>query len=408
MNKITRDIAKEVTAMSLVYPVVTIMGPRQSGKTTLAKMMFPKKHYVTMESPDERDFAKADPKGFLSRHQNGMIIDEIQRAPWLLSYIQEIVDASDEKGMFILTGSHQIELHNTITQSLAGRTAILKLLPFSLNEMKQIPPSVSWIQRLFAPFLRKENQVDSYSNYIFNGFYPRVHAAEIPPLKFYRDYVATYVEKDVRQMLNIKDLKTFQVFLKLCAGRIGQIFNSQSIANEVGVSHSTIKNWLGILEASFIIMPLSPYYENFGKRMIKSPKIYFTDVGLASYLLEISMPQQLSRDPLKGNLFENFIIMELIKNRLNKGLDTNFYFYRDSNQVEIDCLYKKDNELILIEIKSSQTFDSSFLKNIKKVMGMQGVSCNQGFLIYSGKQEQKIGGVKIVNFHHLSEVFEFM
>jgi predicted AAA+ superfamily ATPase len=408
MNKVVRDLGKEVLEMASVYPVVTIMGPRQSGKTTLAKMLFPQKGYVTMESPDERDFAKADPKEFLSRFKNGMIIDEIQRAPWLLSYIQEIVDDTPDKGLFILTGSHQIELHDAIAQSLAGRTAILKLLPFSLNEIKSIAPKSlfqNWLMKFFPNFLKREVKGDSYLSYLFNGFYPRVHMDGIAATKFYRNYVATYIEKDVRQMVNVKDLKVFQVFLKLCAGRIGQIFNSQSMANEVGVSHSTIKSWLGILEASFIIMPLIPYYENFGKRTIKSPKIYFTDVGLASYLLEITSIEQLFRDPLRGNLFENFVIMELIKDRFNQGKDANFYFYRDSNQTEVDCLYKKGEEFVLIEIKSAQTFDKSFLKNIKKVMQLPNVLVKKGFLIYAGEKEQDMGDIKILNFNHLTQVF---
>lgn len=387
MTLIARDISNEVIAVAKSYPVVTLIGPRQSGKTTITKMLFSDKPYVTLEDPDVRALAESDPRGFFAQFKTGAIIDEIQRLPMLLSYIQGIVDACDETGLFILTGSHQTSLQEGITQSLAGRTAILKLLPFSLNEINKMHPDFS------------------YEDYLYTGMYPRIYMKNINPTKFYRDYVATYIERHVRQMSNIKNLGTFQYFLKLCATRIGQIFNAQNLSNELGVSHTTIKNWLSILESSFIIKTIYPYDEHFGKRIIKSPKIYFTDVGLATYLLEVTDTGQVSRHPLRGHLFENFIIMELIKNQLNLGLETKFYFYRDSNDIEIDCLYCKGNTIIPIEIKSASTFDKQFLKNLKTFMGISQNRCEKGFVIYNGAQEQDIHDVKLLNFRKLMQIF---
>ena len=388
MLNIKRDISDEVISMSKLYPVVTILGPRQSGKTTLAKMLFEDKPYVSMESPDIRELAISNPRGFFETFEDGAIIDEIQKVPSLFSYIQEIVDQREKNGLFILTGSNMGSLQEQITQSLAGRTAILKLLPFSINELKNIQDDCC---------------VDEY---IFSGMYPRVHKYNINPTKFYRDYVNTYLERDVRQIINIKNLRKFQLFLKLCASRIGQIFNSSNIANEVGISHTTIMEWLSVLEASFVIIMLKPYYENFGKRVIKSPKLYFTDIGLASYMLEINTIEQISRDPSRGSLFENFVIMELFKHQFNSGLEPSFYYYNDSNGNEIDCLYRNGASLTPIEIKSSKTFDRSFLKGINKFNEISNRMSDKSFIIYSGSQEQSIHNTEILNFKHLARLFE--
>ncbi|HVV68151.1 MAG TPA: ATP-binding protein [Gammaproteobacteria bacterium] len=386
MQIITRNLEQELLTMAASYPVVTLLGPRQSGKTTLIKQVFPQKPYITLEDPDERSFAYGDPRGFLQRFPNGAILDEIQRLPKILSFLQGIIDNIDTKGLFILTGSHQLSLHESISQSLAGRTAVLKLLPFTMQE------------------LAKEHKEFSLHEYIFQGMYPRIYKDNLNPTKFYRDYVQTYVERDVRQMVNVKDLTLFQQFLKLCAGRIGQVLNSHSLSNDLGVSYHTVSNWLSILEASFLIFRLAPYFENFGKRMIKSPKLYFTDVGLASYLLDITSVQQIVRDPLLGNLVENLVISEFIKYRLNAGFEPGCYFYRDSNQHEVDLLFKSGQQLIPIEIKASQTFHPQFLKNLEYFKRLVHDRCEQGFLIYAGEQEQRIGHFQVINFRHVAQM----
>ncbi len=380
-----REIASEVLEMAKAYPVVTLLGPRQSGKTTLSKALFPDKAYVSLEDLDERSFAETDPKGFLARFKEGAIFDEIQRVPTLLSFMQGVVDKADKKGFFILTGSHQLALHESVSQSLAGRTAILKLLPFEINEIASI------------------TQQFNVDEYIYHGLYPRIYKDNLQPTKFYRDYVQTYLERDVRQMINVKDLALFQQFLKLCAGRTGQLFNSHNISNELGISYHTVSNWLSILEASFVIFRLQPYFENFGKRIIKSPKIYFTDVGLATYLLDITAVEQVSRDPLRGSLVENLVISEFIKNRLNKGFEPSFYFYRDSNQNEVDLIFKDGNHLVPIEIKASQTFHSQFLKGLEYFKSLTKERCKKGILIYSGEQEQRLNDFYIYNFKHVGQ-----
>lgn len=390
MHLIERELAKELLEMAASYPVVTLLGPRQSGKTTLVKKLFPHKPYVSLENLDERNFAESDARGFLERFPEGAIFDEIQRVPSLLSFIQGIVDERDLKGLFILTGSHQLELHESITQSLAGRTAILKLLPFNIAELSQ-----SHLQL-------------SLDEYLFWGMYPRIYKDQLNPTKFYRDYVQTYVERDVRKIINVKDLGLFQQFLKLCASRIGQIFNANNLSNELGVSHQTVKNWLSVLEASFLVYKLQPYFENFGKRVIKSPKLYFTDVGLAAYLLDINSVTQIARDPLRGNLVENFIVSECIKNRINLGFEPNFYYYRDANNNEVDLLFKTGNNLIPIEIKASQTFNSAFLKGLKYFKNLVGDRCPLGILIYSGVLEQRVESYHVFNYKNTAQILDLI
>ena len=390
MHIIKREISEELLDMSTRYPVVTILGPRQSGKTTIAKQLFPNKPYISLENLDESALAQSDPRGFLARFPQGAVLDEIQRQPQLLSYIQGIVDERDLTGMFILTGSHQLDLVGSISQSLAGRTAILKLLPLTISE------------------LSRENINLSLEEYILHGMYPRLYKSHINPTKFYKDYIQTYIERDVRQIINIKDLHQFQQFLKLCAGRVGQIFNSSNLSNELGVSAKTIKSWLSVLEASFLIFMLQPYYENFGKRVTKAPKLYFTDVGLATCLLEISSVEQLHRDPLRGGLVENLVILECIKTRLNQGLEQDFYYYKDSNNNEIDVLFRAGSSLIPIEIKSSQTFNMEFIKNIKHFKSIAKERCPLEFLVYSGNQEQNIGSCHIINYKNTSQIFRIV
>lgn len=379
-----RSITEKLIELANKYPVITLLGPRQSGKSTLVKHVFQTMPYINLETPEAKLLAQTDPNGFFKQFPNGAVIDEIQNVPELLSYIQVIVDSTNQNGMFILTGSHQLALHSAITQSLAGRTALLNLLPLSLSELKEAGFEYS-LDRL-----------------IFTGGYPRIYANNLEPSQMLRDYYQTYVQRDVRNMINLKDLFLFEKFIKLCAGRIGQIFEASSLANEVGVSSHTINHWLSILEASFIIFRLQPYYENLGKRLIKSPKLYFTDTGLACYLLDIENPKHLAKSSFRGALFENLIISELMKHRNHQGKDHNLYFYRDHNKNEVDAIFKLANSLIPIEIKSAATFTKQFLKGptyFKKVVGDR---MPIGFIVYAGEQSQSLNELELINYSNLS------
>lgn len=380
-----RQMSEELQSAARNYPVVTLTGPRQSGKTTLVKDAFPGKPYVNLESIRARELAEVDPSGFLDRFPDGAILDEIQRLPQLLSEIQVRVDQSEQRGMFILTGSHQVELHDAIAQSLAGRTSILHLLPMSLEELRE------------AGIEKELDQI------LYEGCFPRVHSDHLNPSKAYSYYVQTYLERDLRQMIEVKNLQLFQKFMKLCAGRIGQIFNHEGIAGEVGVSAKTVSHWLSILEASYLIFRLPPYFENFGKRVIKSPKLYFCDVGLAAFLLGIESVKQIERDPLRGHLVENLVVLELMKARWNRGLEHHLYFYRDSKKNEVDVLFQSGHDLIPIEIKAAKTFHRSFLKRISTFRDMVGERCLDPALIYAGNEEQVVNGVKLLNFNHAAQ-----
>ncbi|MCE5293067.1 MAG: ATP-binding protein [Chlamydiales bacterium] len=322
----------------------------------------------------------------LEQFPDGAIVDEIQRVPSLLSYIQTIVDAKESKGFFILTGSHQLELNQAITQSLAGRTALLTLLPLSLDELARADIEFSL------------NEV------LLKGGYPRIYKDNLDPTKAYRNYFQTYVERDLRQIITVKDLSQFERFVRICAGRVGQIVNMQDIGGEIGISSHTVKEWLSILEASFIVFRLQPYFENFGKRIIKSPKLYFTDVGLATYLLGIENEVQLDRDPARGHLFENLVVLELLKWRYNEGLDPNLYYYRDSQKIEVDVIYKKGNQLIPVEIKSSKTFNLEFVDKVRFFQKLVGDRAPEGYVIYAGNQEQQIHALKLINYKHANLV----
>jgi len=384
---IKRDISKELKSIVETYPVVTITGPRQAGKTTLAKMEFPNYKYCNLENPEIRQLASDDPNAFFDEFGYPLIIDEVQRVPKLLSYIQVIVDEKGQKGMFILTGSHQLDLNQAIAQSLAGRTALLHLLPLSIVELSR------------AGIRHKRDE------YIYKGFLPRVYKDHLDPTPAYRNYFQTYVERDLLQLINLKNITQFEIFLKLLAGRTGQLVNLNSLSNDVGVTGTTLKGWLSILEASFIVFKLYPYYENFGKRIIKSPKIYFTEIGLVTYLLGIENINQVSRDPLIGNLFENLVVMEAVKTRLNKGLDPNLFFYRDNNKNEVDLIYKQSSNLIPIEIKSAKTLNTKFFNgvNIFKKITSKALG---GYLIYSGKLSPDTNSIKVRHFTKTYEIFE--
>lgn len=386
MDTIHRAIASSFTKLLKQYPVVTVTGPRQSGKTTLVRALCEGYAYINLEDPDTREIAARDPRAILNKYPDRLIIDEIQRVPQLLSYIQVIVDEAKRDGMYVLTGSHQLELQQAIGQSLAGRTALLQLLPLSLAEL-----SAAGIQK-------------SVNELLLTGFYPRIYQKGLNPTQAYRDYIKTYIERDVRSMINLKDLMTFQRFMKLCAARTGCVLNMNSLANDIGVSSHTIKHWLSILQASYLIELVTPYFENFGKQVVKSPKLYFTDVGLAAYLLEIESLSQVDRDPLRGNLFETLVVIELMKTRLNLARDPHLYYYRDSQKKEVDIIYKHGAELVPIEIKSAQTIHRDFFKTLDYFMRLCKRSCKKGYLIYAGDQEYSVENYDILNYIHVSTI----
>ncbi len=384
---IKRHIEPEFHKQLAEYPVVTLLGPRQAGKTTLAKMALPSYQYSNLENPETRQFATDDPKAFLAQFKSNVILDEIQRVPELISYIQTIVDEQQTNGQFVLTGSHQLELREAITQSLAGRTGILNLLPFSIAELTEA-----------------KIKFEQAQDYIYQGFLPRIYDQNQRPTQAYSNYYQTYVERDVRQLINLKDFSLFEKFMNLLAGRVGQLMDYTSLANDVGVSAKTIKNWLSILEASFVIYKLNPYFENFGKRVIKSPKYYFMDVGLLSFLLGIETPAQVSRDPLVGSLFENLIVIECLKTQFNKGKLPKLYFYRDSNGNEADLLYQRGRELVAIEIKSSSTYKASLLKGLKRVVELSS-KITEAYLIYSGNSFEFDNGIQSLKYDQVGDVF---
>ncbi len=377
---ISRTVKEELLTPLGEYPIVTILGPRQAGKTTFAKEVAKDFGYINMELPENRSLAAGDPKTFLNSLPAQCIIDEIQRIPELLSYIQVRVDESQVNGQFILTGSHQLELSQSISQSLAGRTALLNLLPLSMQELQQ-----------------SDHLPNTFEEIAFRGFLPRVYSQNQRPSRAYANYYQTYVERDVRQLINLKDTSLFEKFIKLLAGRVGQPMNYNSLGNDVGVDQKTIKHWLSILEVSYVIFKLPPFFQNFGKRVIKSPKYYFIDVGLLVYLLGIEEPEQISRDPLVGSIFENLVIIEILKARFNQGKEANLYFYRDSTGKEVDLLVPDGRALRPIEIKSAATFTKSFLQGIerfKQVADYKGES----WIVYTGEGKLARENVTLRNF----------
>jgi uncharacterized protein len=389
MALIDRTIEPVLRALSEKYPVITITGPRQSGKTTLCRKVFSDKPYANLESPDIRQFAMDDPRGFLSQYPEGAVLDEIQRVPDLVSYIQPMVDQDPRDGLFILTGSQQFEVSHAVNQSLAGRTALLKLLPFTMAELQTAGP------------------LPPVDHLILHGFYPRIWDKHLDPVQALGDYFETYIQRDVRQIAAIKDLHLFQRFVRLCAGRCGQLLNLNSLANDTGVSHTTAGNWISILEASYIIFLLQPYHGNISKRLIKSPKLYFFDVGLAAFLLGIENPQQVSRDPLRGNLFENMVVAEALKYRFNQGKKSNLYFYRDSKGNEVDLVCVTGTDLFPIEIKAGMTITRDYFKGLNHMVKHFPENIPNGCgLVYAGEKKQPRTGVTIVPVHLLNHLFD--
>lgn len=379
---IRRTIAKQLLAAAKVYPLVALIGPRQSGKTTLAKALFPGYTYVSLEDLDQHTFAQQDPRGFFATYGNHCILDEIQKVPELFSYLQGI---SDQKGMgrYILTGSQNFLLHKHVAQSLSGRIALLSIYPFSIAELATA--GHSW---------------ETPEAYMFAGMYPPLYDRRVPPTHWYPSYIQTYIERDIRDLTQITQLSTFQVFVKLCAGRIGQLLNLSSLSRDCGVSHNTARAWLSLLETSYIVYLLRPYYQNFNKRLVKMPKLYFYDTGLACSLLGIQSSDQLATHYLRGELFENFILTEYLKYKANTPLNIDFFFWRDKVGHEIDLLVEGGTAVCAIEIKSGKTITSEYTKNLSYFQTIYSDAHRRlnPFVVYSGTQTQTRSGMHVISW----------
>lgn len=379
---IQRKLSQVIKEAARYFSVITITGPRQSGKTTLIRNEFAELPYYSLENIDVRNFAQSDPVAFLNQHPEGMALDEVHNAPNLLSYIQGIVDEHPER-RFILSGSSQFAMLRKVSQSLAGRTAVFELLPLAYSEIQ-------------TDAARKP-----LDELLFDGFYPAIYAGRNIAKFLYPSYVKTYLDKDVRDLLQIKDMMQFHTFIRLCAGRIGSLFKASELANEIGISPNTVTAWLSVLQASYIVTLLPPYFENSRKRLTKTPKLYFVDTGLACHLLGIESPQQLARDKMRGALFENFIVTEALKRRYNQGKGSNLFFYRDSNQNEIDLIMKHHSGLSAIEIKSAMTYHVDFEKALKQMDGWIKEPVLDKTVVYAGSLENTAGNIKLLNYTHL-------
>ncbi len=376
-----RKLTTTLQRLAKTFPVIAITGPRQSGKTTLAKAVFGDKPYLTLEDPAERAFALEDAKGFLGRFREGAIFDEAQRWPDLFSYLQGMVDEEPIPGKFILTGSQQFGLLAGVCQSLAGRVGMTALLPLSLSELPAAAQSSLSLDTL-----------------IMQGCYPALHVSEILPTDWFASYIATYIERDIRQVLRVQDLQVFQRFVRLCAGRNGQLLNLDALAGETGISHSTARSWLSVLESSYIIHLLPPYYRNFGKRLVKTPKLYFLDQGLACWLLGIRSSDLFAIHPMRGAIFESFIISEFLKSRYNRGLPADLYFWRDNNGLETDIVFERGTKLQPVEIKSGQTITSDSIRAGLKAARFAKEEALQPWLIYGGDDSYERGGVNVMSW----------
>ena len=375
---IERNIAKVIKELLLVYPVIALTGPRQSGKTTLLKSMFKDYRYVSLENPDNRLFAERDPNGFLELYNQKVIFDEVQRVPSLFSYIQALVDESKIMGQFILSGSQNFSLIKSITQSLAGRVALFKLLPLDFEELQS-----------------KNLLPHDYASMIMRGCYPALYDRPIPTTAFYANYIETYVERDLSEILNVKDIRLFRIFLKLCAGRIGQQLNMTNLAKEAGISIPTVKSWLSILESSYIAYQLPPFFNNFNKRLVKSTKLYFYDTGLVSYLLGIKSEKSIQESEFKEALFENMVINEYIKQNYHHNLYHEFYFWRDSNGHEVDLLVSNETAYDIIEIKATKTILPKLFDGLDLLKNIGKEKINRKILVYGGKESQNRSNYKV-------------
>lgn len=378
---IPRAATQTLQHLAQGYPILAITGPRQSGKTTLAKATFAEKRYISLEDLDERLFATEDPRGFLARFPDGAILDEAQHCPALFSYLQTLADNKRQMGQFILTGSQQFGLMSNITQTLAGRVGLVQVLPFSLSELQHAGIVITQLDKLLC-----------------RGLYPPLYDRDLEPAHWFSNYVMTYVERDVRQLIEVQNLSLFQRFLKMCAARTGQLLNLSSLSNDCGVSHTTARKWLSVLEAGYIVFLLQPHHQNFGKRLVKTPKLYFHDTGLAAFLLGIRDPEHLSIHASRGALFENFVISELLKQRFNAGLSANLYFWRNNIGDEIDVIIEQASKLQPIEIKSAQTIAPQFMSGLNKWMGIAGESALPPQLIYGGTESMTRNSVQILSW----------
>jgi predicted AAA+ superfamily ATPase len=386
---IPRIAEKTLRRYAKGFPVICITGPRQSGKTTLAKMAFRRKNYLSLEDPDIALLARSDPRGFLETWPDGLILDEAQYAPELFKYIKTMVDKNPKPGMYIITGSQQFNLMEKVTESLAGRAAFLSLLPFSITELESA-----------------ELCAEEPLEIMLKGLYPPIYDRNISAWDFYSAYITSYVERDIRQLINVKDLSAFQKFLKFCAARTGGILNLSSLADDCGITHNTAGAWISALEISGLIFLLRPYFNNFGKRLIKSPKLYFTDSGLACRLLGIQTTEQLFLSPLRGGLFESFIISELQKNRLNRGHNPGIWFWRDNTGMEIDCLIEENNKLLAIEIKSGKTFSEDMTAGLQHWRRIsEGSAEKREFaLVYAGSQKSSYKEIKLFPWKNVAHL----
>ena len=389
---IPRRIEPVLRQQAREYPLLAVTGPRQSGKTTLVRTVFSEKPYVSLEDLDQRAFAREDPRGFLDRYPDGAILDEVQNSPDLFSYLQTRVDQENRMGLFVLTGSQQFGLLSGVSQSLAGRVALLTLLPLSLSEIlgANLDPGP------IGPFLHR-------------GLYPPVLSRGADPSSWYGNYVRTYLERDVRQMINIRDLSSFHRFIRICAGRTGQLVNLSSLANDCGMSHNTIRAWLSVLEASGLLFFLSPHHQNFNKRLLKTPKLFFTDTGLVSWLLGIESPGQIVTHPLYGALFETFVVGEFLKGRLNRGREPRLSFWQDRTGHEIDLLLERERDLLPVEIKAGQTVSPDFFRGLDFFATLTGLGekgRNRGWVVYGGDLPREKGPWRVIPWRHLEETGE--
>jgi predicted AAA+ superfamily ATPase len=384
---IPRKAEKSLLALAKDYPIVAVTGPRQSGKSTLVQHTFDRKRYISLEDLDVREYAENDPKAFLAQFGDGAIFDEVQRVPSLFAYLQTIVDRNRKPGQFILTGSQQFGLYQHITQSLAGRVASIVLLPFTSDELKGTKHAPKSIEQT-----------------LFTGFYPPIFDRSLDPSMWYANYVRTYIERDVRQMIQVRDLSTFQRFVRMCAARTGQLLNLSALANDCGVTHNTARAWISTLEASYILYLLKPHFRNFNKRLVRTPKLYFVDTGLVTWLLGIQEPQQLSIHPSRGPLFETFVVSELLKRRLNKGLEPNIYFWRDRTGNEIDILIDDGRSLIPVEIKSSATVTAEFFSAFAKWKAISSRKDSKGWLIYGGDSRQDRSDCTVLPWKRIADL----
>ncbi|MBL0075140.1 MAG: ATP-binding protein [Rhodocyclaceae bacterium] len=382
-----RNLSSTLHRLSRSFPVLAITGPRQSGKTTLARSFFSDKPYVSLEDPVERAFAIDDPRGFLARFESGAIFDEAQRWPDIFSHLQGLVDADRTPGRFVLTGSQQFGLLAGVSQSLAGRVGLTRLLPLAVDEL----PSTPCTKRLDA--------------LLQLGGYPQLHAQEIEGNDWFASYVATYIERDVRQVLNVKDISAFQRFLRLCAGRTGQLLNLNALAGETGISHTTARAWMSVLESSDLVYLLPPYHRNFGKRLVKTPKLYFLDTGLVCWLLGIRSPDVLVLHPSRGAIFETWVVSEFIKARFNRGLPLDLFFWRDNNGLEADLLFESDGQLQAVEVKSGQTVTQDFVRAGQAAKRIAGDEALPPWLIYGGTETFERSGVRMVSWRDLPLAF---